>query len=258
MKSSALASITVLSCLILLLSFGVASASTGELYSGEATQGKGTKLTASLESETTSSLTDTAGNPIETCTESTLEGEITKPGSSTESASIAGKHLTFSGGPNCKVTVDQSKNGSLEVHHIAGTKNGTVTGSGFHVSIHVFGTTCVYGLGESKKDLGTLTGSTSGTATVDIDAIVFEQTAPKFLCPDSARWTAKYLVTGPDPLHVTAGSEPPPPEFPGELYSGEATQGKGTKLTASLESETTSSLTDTAGNPIETCTESTL
>ena len=185
---------------------GIASAT--ELYTVEGgvhkTVAKGSPLAATLEPETTASLTDTAGNPIETCTESGVEGTIGNAGGSAATVSGPVSFLSFKGGAACSVTVNQSLNGTLELHHIAGTTDGTVTGSGFHVTLHVFGTTCVYGLGETKKDLGTLKGSTTGKATMDINTVVFEQTAPKFLCPDSGKWVAKYWVTSPNPLFVEA------------------------------------------------------
>ncbi|HXQ89214.1 MAG TPA: hypothetical protein VN733_06195 [Solirubrobacterales bacterium] len=192
-----------------LVAVGAGTASATELYAitpganPHETLPAGTVLTATLEPETTFSTTDTAGNPIETCTTGVIEGKISNAGSSTMTVTIPVSNVSIDG-PDCNVTVDQTKNGTLEIHHIAGTTNGTLTGSGFHFSVHVFGTTCVYGLGETKRDLGELTGSTTGTGTLDINAVVPENTTPKFLCPDTTRWIAKYWVTNPDRLFVEA------------------------------------------------------
>ena len=184
---------------------GTASATV--LKSTGATVPATTILKASLESGSTASLADTAGNPIQTCTSSEVEGEIENAGGASATVSGPVTKLTFSGGATCSVTVTLVKTDRLEIHHIAGTTNGTLTASGFHVVLHVFGTQCTYGAGAST-DLGTATGATTATntgtlATMDVDAIVNRQTGG-FLCPTTARWIAKYLVTSPHELTVEA------------------------------------------------------
>lgn len=175
------------------------SASATELYSGGTTLGAGTTIEASVEGS--ANLTDTSSNPIVTCLTSSVKGTIGSAGgsSATVTGEVKKENLSFS---NCTSTVTVVENGSLEIHHIAGGKNGTLTASGFDVIIHVFGVECGYTAGGST-DLGTLTGSTTGNATMDINAIVTRKTGG-FLCPSTARWIANYAVTSPTPLHVTA------------------------------------------------------
>jgi hypothetical protein len=53
--------------------------------------------------------------------------------------------------------MDTVANGEIEIHHIAGTDNGTLILSGFETTAVVFGVDCRYGYG-SKSDAGVITG----------------------------------------------------------------------------------------------------
>jgi hypothetical protein len=93
------------------------------------------------------------------------------------------------------------KTGSLEIHHIAGTDDGTVTGLLAEVTINgIFGVSCTYGAGTST-DVGVLTGGAS--PTLKVNAII-KKTAGGFICPAETRWTGEYKVTEPTPLYVEA------------------------------------------------------
>ena len=192
----------MMAAMTLAMSLDASSALATELYSGATTITKNTIYVASLEPETTVSLTDTEKDPIKTCTESTIAGDVTNPGGAAATVEAHVDFVSFTGGANCNVTVNQNLNGGLVIHHIAGTKDGTLTGSGFHITIHVFGTTCTYGLG-AATDMGRLTGSTTGEATLDITAVLNRVTGG-FLCPSTGYWVGTYWMTIPDPLHVTA------------------------------------------------------
>jgi hypothetical protein len=102
------------------------------------------------------------------------------------------KLLSWSG---CTSTVDTVATGALEVHHIEGTDNGTVTSSGTQVTVLILGKTCTF----KVTDLGTLTGGASPVlhinATVDL-------VAGGFICPEHITWTATYNITEPQPLYV--------------------------------------------------------
>lgn len=138
------------------------------------------------------------------CENSEVAGEVKNKGSETETVSGPVNTLTFTGNCTCKVVV--LENGTLEIHTIAGTHNGTLTSTGAKVTVNcentIFGTVhCIYVT--NATDLGTLTGSstTGGTATMDITAEIPREST-NVLCAEEAVWHAKYLVTEPDFLDV--------------------------------------------------------
>jgi hypothetical protein len=184
-----------------LMAFASAASAT-ELYSSGVTQGKGTKIVAGLTVGTSAVLETTAGEPLATCTISGVEGEITEAGGA--SATTKGKitSLTWGkSGEGCTTTVHTLKTSTLEVHHITGTNNGTVTANaGTSVTLNLFGVSCVYG-STTGITLGTLTGG--NPAVLDINALVGKEEGG-FLCPSSARWTGSYTVSSPNPLLVAA------------------------------------------------------
>jgi hypothetical protein len=172
------------------------SASATELFSGATTLKAPVAIKASLQTGATANLTDTAGNPIDTCSGSEVTGSTT----ATQAATLSGAATVAWSG--CTQVTKTLKGGTLTISHIAATTNGTVTSDAAEVTISVFGVSCVYGTG-AGKDLGTLVGSTTKTATLNINVIVNE-VGSQFLCPDTAKWVANYQVTSPDPLHVEA------------------------------------------------------
>jgi hypothetical protein len=184
-----------------LMAFGAGTASATTLENGTSPFSHPTIIDASLAA--TATLETTGGTTLVTCTGGTIEGEAST-GSATEtvSGSVSTANLTWSG---CSATVDTTQGGELEIHHIAGTSNGTLTGRTFEVTVNVFGS-CTYGLSnnDTMRHVGTLQGD-DHTAKMEISTIVFERTEDKFLCPNEARWTATYHVTTPTGLTVTAG-----------------------------------------------------
>jgi hypothetical protein len=134
------------------------------------------------------------------CPESTVKGKTENEGSATETVKGPIEVLTF--GPeakcNCKVVV--VKPGSLEIHWIKDTTNGTLTSSGATVTINcstIFGTIHCNFVTENT-DIGTLTstGTTGGTPTLDVTASI-PQEVTSSLCPSEGVWHAKYSVTTP-------------------------------------------------------------
>lgn len=99
----------------------------------------------------------------------------------------------------CSQTTDTISNGSLEIHYISGTHNGTVTGAGSQVTAQIFGVSCTYGTGIGTH-LGTLTGGATPTLNV---ATTVTKTAGGFLCPSTAGWDAEFEVDSPHALFVT-------------------------------------------------------
>jgi hypothetical protein len=182
------------------------SASATMTYSPQCTGGPevntcpaGTVLSMSLEPGT-SSILKSGTTTLNTCTGGKFSSKITNAGSSTATTSGENTTIDFE---NCVSTVDPVKLGTLEVHSISGTTNGTVTASGVVIGNTIFGTDCLYESG-TGKDLGTLNGSTTGNATIHIEISVNEAEPKKSICPDTATWTAAFLVTGPSPYWVEA------------------------------------------------------
>jgi hypothetical protein len=169
--------------------------------SGECRESYGTKTMIHAVNEGTAALT-TAFKTIE-CGISTIEGEVTNSGSG--SATVSGPVTTLSFGTcNCEVKV--IKKGSLEVHWIPLSQNGTLTSSGAEVTAScstIFGTVhCIYAT--SATDLGTLTGGamSEGKATMDIESQDIPRLTTNGLCDETANWDTKYEVTSPKPLYV--------------------------------------------------------
>ena len=154
---------------------------------------KGTPITAH---STHVELRSTGGLFQSTCKKSTVSGPTTTTGSSTETVkgSVAKADLTWG---ECSEPVETIEGGTLEIHHIAGTHNGTLTASGFKVKVTIGGIACYYGAG-AATDLGIVTGEPS--PTLHINAVVNELT-PSFFCPDDAVWTGGYVST--TPFYVT-------------------------------------------------------
>jgi hypothetical protein len=128
------------------------------------------------------------GETIDTCTGSSVKGTLTN-GSSTVTANgpISKENLKWN---PCTFKTETIAGGTLEVHKIAGTSNGTVTGSGFEVTVLAFGIfTCTYKTG-AGKDLGTLT---EGKPAVFHAETVFPASG---ICPES-EWSATYTLTSP-------------------------------------------------------------
>ena len=113
-------------------------------------------------------------------------------GSSTTTAKAQVNSLVF--GPNCPVGVAPTviASGILEIHHIAGTHNGTLTLKGTEWTTSIFGVSCSYGAkAEEALDLGILE-----TTTLTVNTVV-NKTAGGFLCPSTAGWdTSGHLVGG--------------------------------------------------------------
>jgi hypothetical protein len=141
-------------------------------------------------------LKDTSNIFANTCTSSTVEGSTAAPYSS---SSVGGpvSALSFGSCTHEKVVVDKA--GSLSVEWISGSTNGTVRSSGAEVTVPVtiFGSVVTATCKTENTDLGKLTGTASGTATVDVNAVL---NCGSFL--PSAKWEGTYVVTSPEGLGV--------------------------------------------------------
>jgi hypothetical protein len=139
--------------------------------------------------------------PIDdTCSGSTIKLSTSTTGGST--STVTGSITTLDWG-NCTCTTTTVTNGSLEIHWISGTHNGTLTGQNSKWKVVCSGITCEYGFAAAGTDLGKVTSSASSTSAATID---IESTLPKlggsFLCPSTEEWSGNYLFTEPIPLHV--------------------------------------------------------
>ncbi len=139
------------------------------------------------------------------CTGSTIKGTTSKEGSATETVTGPEGTLTLTG-CNCS-TVKVLHAGTLEIHWISGTHNGTVTSSGSETTTicsTIFGNVhCTYAT--SNTDVGTLAGGTTATLTASSHLPVNEAESDG-LCPEESTWTATYSVTTPDALYVTSAT----------------------------------------------------
>ncbi|MDQ3725860.1 MAG: hypothetical protein M3335_08250 [Actinomycetota bacterium] len=202
MKYIKMLGLAAVAAMALMAFAGTASAT--ELYklqtgAGPATLGKGTVIETSM---TGSSKTEASGEVLETCTGGTMKFKVSNVGSATATVSGSLEELTWSGCTRPTATISL---GSLEIHHIAGTTNGTVTGRATEWTINgIFGTSCAYGFG-AGTNLGTLQGATAphSHATLAINAVI-PRVAGGFLCPSTVVWNTNYTTTAPTGLVVEA------------------------------------------------------
>jgi len=168
---------------------GAGSASADELTGPAGKLAVGASLDFSLEPGTSALLVDTAGKELDKCSASTVKGKITNAGGA--GAAVSGSVETLTWGPTCTFTTTTLKKGGLSVN------NGTVSATGeFQITINtVFFGSCIYGV-TNGTSLGTL--SSTGTFTANATAERFSGSA--FACPETSKWTGKYLATEPTTL----------------------------------------------------------
>jgi len=151
-----------------------------------------TNLLFTLKSNTSAKLVDTEGNTLDTCTGSTVEGEVEKVGSATTTVTGPVTRLLWSG---CTFTTTTTQLSKLEGHVTGTGPNGTLTSDGeFKVTINtvLFGS-CVYGV-TAGTALGSVTGGAS--ATFVANAIANKLSGSNVACPTTSKWTAEYVSTG--------------------------------------------------------------
>ena len=198
MKYIKMLGLAAVAAMALMAFVGVGTASATELYSGATTLKSGTEIDASL-TGTAAKLTTTEGAILDECAGGTVKGKTTNNGSTTETVkgSVAKTDLTWT---SCTRPTETLAGGTLEVHWTSGV-NGTVTASGFEVTVNTqFFGSCVFTVAAGTS-LGTLTGSTSSNAVLDVNTVASLKSGA--ICPTTARWVGTYTVTSPKPLHVT-------------------------------------------------------
>jgi len=185
MKLTKILGVAAVAALALMAFASTASATT--LATNGVTQTGAVTLEGTLTTKTSALLQDTGGNFANTCTSSTVEGTTTSFTGPEVSGPIS--VLSFSGCTNEPVVVH--KTGTLSVEVIGSGPNGTVRSSGAEVTVPtgIFGTV---NCKTNNTDLGTLTGSSTGTAEIDINAVL----NCGFFLP-SAKWEGTYVLTVP-------------------------------------------------------------
>jgi hypothetical protein len=175
-----------------LIGAGSASATTFEVSS--VTQNQGVTFTLSLEAGTSLVTKSTGGGFLSTCTASHFHGRTENPYTATTlTAPIT--QLTFA---NCPRAVTVHNLGTLAIHHIAGSTNGTVYWEGTELTLgaKIFGYV-VCPIAETTH-VGTLTGVSSGYATLHVYAGI------ECSGVGSTVWEATYTVTSPEGLGFSA------------------------------------------------------
>jgi len=185
---------------------GTASAKEGVICSTTTTPcsskwAVGTVAHWSLKTATTAKLTDTNGNTLDTCSDATVKQKLLANPDGTGTATGENTEVIW-GTPAtpCTVTTDTIKKGKWKVAGIAGTDNGfLISDETTEVTVNVF-SSCNYGV-EPGTQIGELIG---GAAPVFKANAMAKKLAGGFLCPETTKWVAEYVLTEPvnTPLYV--------------------------------------------------------
>ena len=193
MKLPTALSLAAMTAMTVLASMGAGPASATTLEVGTVTQGKSVSLTMSLAASSSLVYKDKNGITMETCTGSELKGATEGIFTGRD---VGGKvsSLSFSG---CSHTTHVLKPGSLAFTWTSGT-NAAVSSSGAEWTLRstAFGASAVCATG-SGTVIGTLTGVSSGHATMHINA-----TALNCGIMGISSWMGTYRVTSPTSLGV--------------------------------------------------------
>lgn len=170
---------------------GASSASATTLSSEGKNLPAGTTILASLTGS--AELKETGGQVLDTCTAGTVHlVTANETGSSINTSGEVG--ITWGEtGTACTHTTDTIKGGTGSITYTSGL-NGTVVSSSAEVTVETAGLSCIYGTASTGTTLGVLQGSTTANATLEINVPVLKK-GGAFLCPGSAVWKAKYVVT---------------------------------------------------------------
>ena len=194
MKYLKMLGLAAVAAMALMAFVGASTASATTLTVTGVKQTGAVAIEASLKSGTSLILKDKNGTTTDTCTGSTIEGTTSTFTAANVTARV--NTLDFSG---CSHTTHVLASGGLWVAHTSGS-NGTVSSSGAKVTVvsTVFGATatCETGAGTT---IGTLTGVSSGNATIHINA-----TTLNCGIMGTSSWTGVYNVTSPHGLGVTS------------------------------------------------------
>ncbi|HEU5062572.1 MAG TPA: hypothetical protein VFT79_05395 [Solirubrobacterales bacterium] len=132
------------------------------------------------------------------CQSSTLEGKVEQHGSG---VAAGGKLSSFTLSECGTDEVNVLARGSLEIHATEGG-NGTVTWTGASITIthSTVGVSCIYKT--EGTDIGTLTGSTTTNATLDLNSSTIPRAGDSIFCGSKGTLTGSYKITMPSTLVV--------------------------------------------------------
>lgn len=166
----------------------------------------GTKVETALPLGVESIVESTDKEIINTwCQESAFSFTTMTTGSATETVKALVSKWSWGGCTNFK-KLTTLKTGELEIHYVAGTGTGTLTGRFMEITAEsVLGNDCIYGAGPGV-DLGLLRepGALETKSQIEMSA-AFAQLGGGGFCPPHIRITARYTINTPAPLYV-AGS----------------------------------------------------
>jgi hypothetical protein len=132
----------------------------------------------------------TAGETLVECTEGLLKGRPSA-GGATATVKMTVPASDFNWNSGCSgVETKTLEGGTLEIHAISGTGNGTVTATGFTFTTTLFGSSCTYGF-LTTTDMGVLTGNGTGNAVLDINT-TFSKKEGSIICPTSLAWKEEF------------------------------------------------------------------
>ncbi|MGN6816372.1 MAG: hypothetical protein ACTHK3_09860 [Solirubrobacterales bacterium] len=197
MKHLKILALAAMACAAFMAFVGASSASATVLCKTNLTEGcaaAGWAYPAGtvIESSSTNSGTLKAGGiTLDTCTGSTIKGKTSNAGSSTETVKGPNEEINWG---TCTNETKTITNGELEIHHIAGTDNGTMTSNGTEVTVKTIFGSCVY----SASDIGTLVGG--NPASIEVKELSVKLVSGP--CPSETKWTQSFAVTSPKPLFV--------------------------------------------------------
>jgi len=159
---------------------------------------KEAEIHADLEGRSVFNLT--LGYIFESCTGGTLKSHVINKGGATETVTTGTSwyEITWSGCEGGGVSATQT--GELEIHHIAGTDNGTLTAKGFEFKFTSLGSECIY-VPASPGHLGLVTGGAA--PKIHINSVFVESKGNPSCIPDIV-WKATYKFTTPSLFYVGA------------------------------------------------------
>lgn len=160
--------------------------------------GNGTKIAASLSG---SMILEVPGEeepfPFTTCMKTTIKATVVGAGGATTTVTAPVESLTAE---TCTGMFSALEKGSLEIHHISGSDNGTVTGLSFALTTQLlFFGSCIYGTA-TATDVGTLVGGE--LPILKVSEQVIRRPGSGASCPNEMRWTGEFKITEPAPLYV--------------------------------------------------------
>jgi hypothetical protein len=177
---------------------GAGSASATTLEVNGVAKNEAITIVGSLASGTSVVITDTSGAFANTCRVFEISGTAVSPFTASR---VTGSGKTLKFGSCTHETVTAHKTGTLIGEHIPGTTNATMFSNGAEVTAPVtLGSSIItVNCKTSMTDIGVLTGTATGHATLQINAVI----NCGFFLP-SAKMQATATVTSPTGVGATA------------------------------------------------------